>query len=211
LRSKLSRWCTLLALSGITSSITSFTVTSLSTTTSSTSTERLALALALTTHHSTGRSVRSLLLDVSRGDNLSGKVEPFPEVVETFRCESIVVILPRELGLDIATGGKRLAGLDNVEILGIDVVVLWEIVVFLRDEYTLAEEVLVDLLSVCLWNQPREMKLEANSISIDNVHTWLRLMLEVGEMCRGKVADDDFRISKISTSNQWKTNVRAKL
>jgi len=155
--------------------------------------------------------VRSLLLDVSRGDNLSGKVEPFAEVVETFRCESVVVILPRELGLDIATGGKRLAGLDNVEILGIDVVVLWEIVVFLRNEYTLTEEVLVDLLSVCLWNQPREMKLEANSISIDNVHTWLRLMLEVGEMCRGKVADDDFRISKISTSNQWKTNVRAKL
>jgi hypothetical protein len=155
--------------------------------------------------------VRSLLLDVSRGDNLSGKVEPFAEVVETFGCESIVVILPRELGLDIATGSKRLAGLDNVEILGIDVVVLWEIVVFLRDEYTLAEEVLVDLLSVCLWNQPREMKLEANSISIDNVHTWLRLMLEVGEMCRGKEADDNFRISKISTLNQWKTNVRAKL
>jgi hypothetical protein len=164
LRSKLSRWCTLLALSGITSSVTSFTVTSLSTTASSTSTERLAFALTLTTHHSTGRGVRSLLLDVSRGDNLSGKVEPFAEVVETFRCESIVVILPRELGLDVTTGGKRLAGLDNVEILGVDVVVLWEIVVFLRDEDTLTEEVLVDLLSVCLWNQPRGRKLEANSV-----------------------------------------------
>jgi hypothetical protein len=51
-----------------------------------------------------------------------------------------------------------LTGFDNVEILGVDVVVLWEVVVFLCDEYTLTEEVLVDLLSVCLWNQPREEK-----------------------------------------------------
>ena len=123
-----------------------------------------------------------MLLDVSRGNNLSGKVKPFAEVVETFRCEGIVVVLPRELGLDITTGGKRLAGLDNVEILGVDVVVLWEIVVFLRDEYTLTEEVLVDLLSVCLWNQPRGMKLEAILFSVDYIHTWLRLMLAVGEM-----------------------------
>ena len=97
-----------------------------------------------------------MLLDVSRGDNLSGHVEPFAEVVETFRSESIVVILPRELGLDIATGSKRLARLDNVEILGIDVVVLWEVVVFLCDEYTLTEEVLVDLLSVCLGKKPND-------------------------------------------------------
>jgi len=97
--------------------------------------------------------MRSLLLDVSSGDNLSGKMEPFAEVIETLRCESIVILLPRELRLDIAAGGKRLTGLDNVEILGVDVVVLWEVVVFLCDEHTLTEEVLVDLLSVCLWNQ----------------------------------------------------------
>jgi hypothetical protein len=89
-----SRWCTLLAFSSITSSVTTFTVTSLSATTATTSTKGLALALALATHHATGRSVRSLLLDVRSRDNLSGKVKPFTEVIETLRGESVVVVLP---------------------------------------------------------------------------------------------------------------------
>ena len=97
-----------------------------------------------------------MLLDVSRGDNLSGKVEPFTEVVETLRSESVVVVLPRELSLDIAAGGERLAGFDNIKILGVDVVVLWEVVVLLCDEHSLTEEVLVDLLSVCLGNKPED-------------------------------------------------------
>lgn len=98
--------------------------------------------------------MRSLLLDMRSRDNLSGKVEPFAEIVETFRSESVVVVLPRELGLDIATGSERLAGLDNIEVLGVDVVVLWEVVVLLCDQHALTEEVLVDLLSVCLGNKP---------------------------------------------------------
>jgi hypothetical protein len=141
-----------------------------------------------------------LLLDVSRGDNLSGKVEPFAEVVETFRSESIVVILPRELGLDIATGGKRLAGLDNVEILGVDVVVLWEIVVFFRDEGTLTEEVLVDLLPVCLWNQPREIKLEANSV-LGRLCTYMAAV-DVGGLRLGKYVDEK-KLTIISNFEQF--------
>ena len=58
------------------------------------------------------------------------------------------------MSLDIAAGGKRLAGLDDVEILSVNIVVLWEVVILLRDEDTLTEEVLVDLLAVCLWNKP---------------------------------------------------------
>jgi len=96
----------------------------------------------------------SLLLDVRSRDNLSGKVEPFTEIIETLRGESVVVVLPRELSLDVAPGGKRLAGLDNVEVLGVDVVVLWQVVILLCDEYALTEQVLVDLLSVCLGNKP---------------------------------------------------------
>jgi hypothetical protein len=96
LRGELSRWCTILALAAsITSAVTSLTVTSISVTTTATpSTERLALALTLTTHHTTRRSVGSLLLDVRSRDNLSGKMEPFAEVVETLRSESVVVVLP---------------------------------------------------------------------------------------------------------------------
>lgn len=88
-----SRWRTLLALSSITSSVTSFTVTSVSTTTA-TSTERLPFALTLATHHTTRRSVGSLLLDVGSRDNLSRKVKPFAEVIETLGGESVVVVLP---------------------------------------------------------------------------------------------------------------------
>jgi hypothetical protein len=58
------------------------------------------------------------------------------------------------LGLNIAARGEGLAGLDNVEILGIDVVVLWEVVILLCDENALSEQILVDLLAVCLWNKP---------------------------------------------------------
>jgi hypothetical protein len=96
----------------------------------------------------------SLLLDVRSRHNLSGKVKPFTEVVETFWGEGVVVVLPRELSLNVATGGKGLASLNDVEVLGVNVVVLWEIVVLLCDEYTLTEEVFVDLLTVCLGDKP---------------------------------------------------------
>jgi hypothetical protein len=106
LRSELSGWCTLLALSAsITTSVSSLTITTVTTATSATSTERLALALTLTTHHATWRSVGSLLLDVGSRNDLSGKVEPFTEVIETLRSEGVVVVLPRELSLNVATGG----------------------------------------------------------------------------------------------------------
>jgi hypothetical protein len=158
LRSELSRWCTFLALTAsIASTVTSLTITTISvTTTAAASTERLALTLTITAHHTTRRSMGSLLLDVGSRDNLSGEMEPFAEIIETLWGESVVVVLPAELGLDVAARGKRLASLDNVEVLGVNVVVLWEIVILLGDEYTLTEEVLVDLLSVSLGDKPAD-------------------------------------------------------
>ena len=43
------------------------------------------------------------------GDDLSGQVEPLAEVVETLGGEGVVVVLPREAGLDVAAAGQRLA------------------------------------------------------------------------------------------------------
>lgn len=88
----------------------------------------------------------SLLLDVGGGDDLGGQVKPFAEVVETLGGQSVVVVLPGELSLDIATGGQGLGGLDDEEVLGVDVGVLGKVVVLLGDEYTLAEEVLENKL-----------------------------------------------------------------
>jgi hypothetical protein len=58
------------------------------------------------------------------------------------------------LSLDVTTGGKGLASLDDVKVLGVNVVVLWKVIVLLRDKNTLTEEVFVDLLSVCLGDKP---------------------------------------------------------
>jgi len=59
--------------------------------------------------------VGSLLLDVRRGDNLSGQMEPFAQVIKTLGSQGVVVVLPGELGLEVAAGGERLASLDDLE------------------------------------------------------------------------------------------------
>lgn len=58
----------------------------------------------------------TLRLDVGGGDDLGGEVEPLAEVVETLGGEGVVVVLPRELGLDVAARGQRLASLDDIEV-----------------------------------------------------------------------------------------------
>ena len=60
--------------------------------------------------------MRSLLLDVGGRNNLSREVEPLPEVVETLGGEGVVVVLPRELGLDVAARGQALEGLDDEQV-----------------------------------------------------------------------------------------------
>lgn len=119
--------------------------------------------------------MRALLLDVSLRNDLSWQVEPLAEVVKTLWGEGVVVPLPRELGLQVAARGERLASLDDlesmlvhvarkfypgnqamsyVEVLGVNLVVLWLVEVLLCHGDTLLEKVLVDLLAVLLWNQP---------------------------------------------------------
>jgi hypothetical protein len=170
LRSELARSTTLLALTSVPSSVSTLTVATVAAATA----ERSPLALTLA-EHATGRSVRSLLLDVGSGNDLGRQMEPFAEVVKTLGGQGVVVVLPRELSLDIATGVERLARLDDEEVLGVNVGVLGKVEVLLGDEDTLSEEVLrarqletgsmqksqnsspvskylVDLLAVCLGN-----------------------------------------------------------
>lgn len=83
-----------------------------------------------------------MLLNVGSGNDLSGEVKPFAKVVETLGGQGVVVVLPRELGLDIAARVERLQSLDNEQVLGVDIRVLGKVEVLLGDENTLAEEVL---------------------------------------------------------------------
>lgn len=86
--------------------------------------------------------MRALLLDVSGRNDLSGEVKPFAEVVETLGGQGVVVVLPGELGLDVAAGGQGLASLDDKKVLGVDIGVLGEVEVLSGDEDALTEEVL---------------------------------------------------------------------
>jgi hypothetical protein len=89
------------------------TVAAITVTTGTTTATRAALTF-LTTEHAAGRSVGALLLDVSSRHDLGGDVEPFAEVVETLGGEGVVVVLPRETGLDVSAGGQGLASLDDL-------------------------------------------------------------------------------------------------
>lgn len=146
-----TRGATLLALTTFTSAVTALAIT---TVTIRSAAEGAALALALT-EHAAGRSVRALLLNVGGRNNLGGEVKPFAEVVKALGGQRVVVVLPRELGLDIAARGQGLASLDNEQVLDVDIGVLGEVVVLGGDEHALAEEVLVDLLAVGLGNEHR--------------------------------------------------------
>jgi len=112
LRSKVAGGTALLALAGLTASVTTLPVTTVTTATATEST----LTTALVAEHATGRSVRPLLLDVGSGNDLGGEMEPLAKVIETLGGEGIVVVLPGELGLDVAAAGQRLASLDDIKV-----------------------------------------------------------------------------------------------
>lgn len=58
--------------------------------------------------------MRTLLLDVGSRDDLGREVQPLAQVVETLGGQSVVVVLPRKLGLEVAAGGEGLAGFDDL-------------------------------------------------------------------------------------------------
>lgn len=105
-------WCTtFFALTTVfTATVSTLAVATWATTSASTS-----LTTFITTHHTARRSVAALLLDVGSGNDLSGQVQPFTQVVETLRGESVIVILPGELSLEVAAGGQGLASLDDLD------------------------------------------------------------------------------------------------
>lgn len=111
LRSKVARGTALLALTSLTASVATLPVATVATATAAE--PPLATLLA---HHAARGGMGPLLLDVGSRDNLGGQVKPLPEVVETLGGEGVVVVLPRELGLDVAARGQGLAGLDDVEV-----------------------------------------------------------------------------------------------
>lgn len=64
-------------------------------------------------------------------------MEVLTQVLDTLVSEGVVVVLPRELGLNVTLRGKGLQGLDDVQVLGVNLLVLWLVEVLLGDGNTL--------------------------------------------------------------------------
>ena len=78
-----------------------------------------------------------LLLDVGSWNDLSWEVEPFTEIVNSGIGQGVVIVLPGELSLDVFSGVEGLESLDDIEISGVNVLVLVEVEVLLGNEDTL--------------------------------------------------------------------------
>lgn len=64
-------------------------------------------------------------------------VQLLSEVVYTLVSQSVVVVLPRKLGLDETLGGQGLQSLDNVQVLGVNLLMIWLVEVLLGHNNTL--------------------------------------------------------------------------
>ena len=143
---ELARGTALSLLASVTAAVAVAVTTTVTTTSTTASTTALTV---VTAEHTPGRS-RALLLDVGLGNDLGREVEPFAEVVETLRGEGVVVVEPRELGLDVASRVQGLHRLDDLEVgdLG-EVRVRRKVEVLLSNENSLCG----DRVSACPYMQ----------------------------------------------------------
>ena len=74
----------------------------------------------------------------------------FAEVFDAFICEEVVVVLPRELGLDISSGVERLKGFDDLQVGNIDGLMLGLVEILLGNKHSFLKEISVYRLSVLL-------------------------------------------------------------
>lgn len=102
-------------------------------------------------------SLRSLglssVLDVRAWHNVLWQVQVLSQVLHTLLGQGVVVVLPRELGLDVTSRSQRLQRLDHVQVLAVNFLVLRLVEVLLGNNNTLLEQVAVNLVSVSLGNQ----------------------------------------------------------
>lgn len=70
------------------------------------------------------------------GEDLRGQVEVLAEVLDTGISQGVVVVLPRELGLDELLRVQGLKSLDDLQVGDIDLIVLGGVEVLLGDQNT---------------------------------------------------------------------------
>jgi hypothetical protein len=63
-------------------------------------------------------------------------VEVFTQVLNTFVSQGVVIILPGELSLDKTLRGQGLQSLDDIQVLGVNLLMLWLVEVLLGNTDT---------------------------------------------------------------------------
>lgn len=65
------------------------------------------------------------------------QVQVISQIFNTSLSQSVVVVLPRELSPDVTLRSQGLQSLDNVQVFGVNLIVLWLVEVLLGDNDTL--------------------------------------------------------------------------
>lgn len=82
-------------------------------------------------------------MHVGTRNNVFWQVQVVSQIFNTSLSQSVVVVLPRELSLDVTLGSQGLQSLDDEQVFGVNFIVLWLVVVLLGNNDTLCEMMLV--------------------------------------------------------------------
>lgn len=76
-------------------------------------------------------------MHVGTRNNVFWQVQVISQIFNTSLSQSVVVVLPRELSPDVTLRSQGLQSLDNVQVFGVNLIVLWLVEVLLSDNDTL--------------------------------------------------------------------------
>lgn len=89
-------------------------------------------------------SLWSRLLQSGLWSNGLWEVEVLTQVLNTLIGKGVVVVLPGELSLNVTLRGQGLQSLDDIQVSGVNLLVLWLVEVLLGDSNTLYLNMLVN-------------------------------------------------------------------
>lgn len=82
-------------------------------------------------------------MHVSARNNVLWQMQVLSQILNTSVGQGVIVVLPRELSFDVTLGSQRLQSFDDIQVLGVDLIVLWLVEVLFGNNDTLWKYMLV--------------------------------------------------------------------
>lgn len=76
-------------------------------------------------------------MHVGARNNVLWQVQVLSQILNTGVSQGVVVVLPRKLSFDVTSGSQGLQSLDDIQVLGVNLIVLWLVEVLFGDNDTL--------------------------------------------------------------------------